>query len=162
MHTPLIRPALLAAMLGCSALALAATPQQTAPSGTSATAPRAEQQRQPNLFDQLGLTDSQRTSVRTLMQQTFQQARPQIQALGQKRMAFEKATPGTSQFQSAANDLAQAESTAAHDQVLRQADLRTRIYNLLTAEQRTKLASLVQQRQQAMQQQRAAAPAASH
>jgi Spy/CpxP family protein refolding chaperone len=96
------------------------------------------------------------------MQQNFQQARPEIQSLRQKRLAFDNATPGTSQFQSAANDLAQAESTAAHDQVLRQADLRTKIYNLLTAEQRTKLASLIQQRQQQMQQRRAAAPAASH
>jgi Spy/CpxP family protein refolding chaperone len=161
MRNPMIRSTLLAAMLACPALAFAAAPQQTAPAA-SATAPRAQQQRQPNLFDQLGLTDSQRSSVRTLMQQNFQQARPQLQALRQKQLAFEKATPGTSQFQSAANDLAQAESSAAHDEVLRQADLRTKIYNLLTAEQRTKLASLVQQRQQAMQQRRAKAPAASH
>jgi Spy/CpxP family protein refolding chaperone len=159
MRNPMIRSTLLAAMLACSSLAFAATPQQAA-SGT--TAPRAQQQRQPNLFDQLGLTDSQRSSVRTLMQQNFQQARPQLQALRQKRIAFENATPGTSQFQGAANDLAQAESGAAHDEVLRQADLRTKIYNLLTAQQRTKLASLVQQRQQAMQQRRAKAPAASH
>jgi Spy/CpxP family protein refolding chaperone len=96
------------------------------------------------------------------MQQNFQQARPEMQSLRQKRVAFDNATPGTSQFQSAANDLAQAESTAAHAQVLRQADLRTKIYNLLTSEQRTKLASLIQQRQQEMQQRRAAAPAASH
>ena len=162
MRKPMIRSTLLAALLACSSLAFAATPQQTAPSGSSATAPRAHQQRQPNLFDQLGLTDAQRTSVRQLMQQNFQQARPEMQTLGQKRMAFENATPGTSQFQSAANDLAQAESTAAHAQVLRQADLRTKIYNLLTSEQRTKLASLVKQRQQEMQAQRAAAPAASH
>lgn len=160
MRKSMIRATLLAAMLACSSLAFAAAPQQAA-SGTSATAPRAHQQ--PNLFDQLGLTDSQRSSVRQLMQQTFQQARPEMQSLRQKRMAFENATPGTSQYQSAANDLAQAESSGAHAQVLRQADLRTKIYNLLTAEQRTKLASLVkQQRQQEMQQQRAAAPAASH
>lgn len=159
MRNPMIRSTLLAAMLACSSLAFAATPQQAA-SGT--TAPRAQQQRQPNLFDQLGLTDAQRSSVRTLMRQNFQQARPQLQALRQKRVAFENATPGTSQFQGAANDLAQAESGAAHDEVLRQADLRTKIYNLLTAEQRTKLASLVQQRQQEMQQRRAKAPAASH
>ena len=161
MRNPMIRSTLLAALFACSSLAFAAAPQQAA-SGSSATAPRAHQQRQPSLFDQLGLTDSQRTSVRQLMQQNFQQARPEMQALGQKRMAFENATPGTSQFQSAANDLAQAESGAAHDQVLRQADLRTKIYNLLTSEQRNKLASLVKQRQQEMQQRRAAAPAASH
>jgi protein CpxP len=158
MRKSMIRSALLAAMLTCSSLAFAASPQATS---APATTPHAQQQR-PNLFDQLGLTDSQRTSVRQLMQQNFQQARPEMQTLGQKRMAFESATPGTSQFQSAANDLAQAESTTAHDQVLRQADLRTKVYNLLTSEQRTKLASLVKQRQQEMQQRRAAAPAASH
>ena len=158
MRKPMIRSTLLAALLACSSLAFAATPQAAS---APATASHAQQQRQPNLFDQLGLTDSQRTSVRQLLQQNFQQARPELQTLGQKRMAFESATPGTSQFQSAANDLAQSESSAAHAQVLRQADLRTKIYNLLTSEQRTKLASLVKQRQQEMQQ-RTAAPAASH
>lgn len=162
MRNPKIRPTLLVVLLACSSIAFAATPQQAA-SGTSASAPRAQQQRQPNdLFSQLGLTDAQRSSVRQLMQQNFQQARPEMQSLRQKRMAFDNATPGTSQFQSAANDLAQAESTAAHAQVLRQADLRTKIYNLLTSEQRTKLASLIKQREQEMQQRRAAAPAASH
>ena len=162
MRKSMIRSTLLATLLACSSLAFAAAPQQTTASGTSAAAPRAHQQRQPNLFDQLGLTDSQRSNVRKLMQENFQQARPEMQTLGQKRTAFDNATPGTSQFQSAANDLAAAESSAAHDQVLRQAALRTKIYNLLTSEQRTKLASLIQQRQQEMQQRRAAAPAASH
>jgi hypothetical protein len=41
------------------------------------------------------------------MQQNFQQARPQLETLNQKRMAFENATPGSSQFQAAADDLAQ-------------------------------------------------------
>ncbi|HKT41459.1 MAG TPA: Spy/CpxP family protein refolding chaperone [Rhodanobacteraceae bacterium] len=157
MRNPMIRSTLLAAMLACSSLAFAAAPQQAA---APATTPRTHQQGQPNLFDELGLTDAQRSSVRQLMQQNFQQARPEMQALREKRVAFDKATPGTSQFQGAANDLAAAESGAAHDQVLRQADLRTKVYNLLTAEQRTRLASLVKQRQQEMQQ-RAAAPAAS-
>ena len=157
MRNPMIRSTLLAAMLACSPLAFAAAPQAAS---APTTTPRTHQQGQPNLFDELGLTDSQRSSVRQLMQQNFQQARPEMQALRQKREAFDNATPGTNQFQSVANDLAQAESTAAHAQVLRQADLRTKVYNLLTAEQRTKLASLVKQRQQEMQQ-RAAAPAAS-
>ena len=161
MRKSMIPSTLLAALLACSSLAFAAAPQQTVPTSGTATAPRAHQ-RQPNLFDQLGLTDSQRSNVRKLMQENFQQARPEMQTLGQKRTAFDNATPGTSQFQSAANDLAAAESSAAHDQVLRQAALRTKIYNLLTSEQRTKLASLIQQRQQEMQQRRAAAPAASH
>lgn len=157
MRKPLTRSTLLAALLACAPLAFAATPQATS-STSPANASRAQQQ--PTLFDQLGLTDSQRSSVRQLIQQNFQQARPEMLTLQQKRAAFDNATPGTGQFQSAANDLAQAESAAAHAQVLRQADLRTKIYNLLTAEQRTELASLVKERQQEMQR-RAAAPAVS-
>lgn len=152
---------MLAAVLACSPLAFAATPQQAAPQGSAAAA---QAQRAPNLlFDELGLTDTQRTSVRQLMQRNFEQARPQLETLNQKRMAFENATPGSSQFQAAANDLAQAESTAAHDEVLRQAALRTKIYNLLTSEQRTKLATLRARNEQRMRQrQQQAAPAASH
>lgn len=151
---------MLAAVLACSPLAFAATPQQAAPQGSAAAA---QAQRAPNLFDELGLTDAQRTSVRQLMQRNFEQARPQLETLNQKRMAFENATPGSSQFQAAANDLAQAESTAAHDEVLRQAALRTKIYNLLTSEQRTKLATLRARNEQRMRQrQQQAAPAASH
>lgn len=158
----LTRSTVLAAVLACSPLALAASPQQAAPK-TSAAASNAQAQHAPNLFDELGLTDTQRSSVRQLMQQNFQQARPQIETLNQKRMAFESATPGSSQFQAAANDLAQTESTVAHDEVLRQAALRTKIYNLLTSEQRTKLATLRAQNEQRMRQrQQHAAPAASH
>lgn len=163
MRNLLTRSTVLAAVLACSPLAFAATPQQAAAPQAAAAAPNAQAKRAPNLFDELGLTDKQRTSVRTAMQENFQQARPQIEALRQKQMAFENATPGSSQFQAAANDLAQAESTAAHDEVLRQAALRTKIYNLLTSEQRTKLANLrTQAEQRARQRQQQAAPAASH
>ncbi|HEU4856564.1 MAG TPA: Spy/CpxP family protein refolding chaperone [Rhodanobacteraceae bacterium] len=157
MRKLLTRTTVLAAALACSPLLLAASPQQKAAPASSAATANAR----PSLSDELGLTATQRTSVQQLMQQNLEQARPQIQALRQKALAFEQATPGTSQFQTATNDLAQAESTAAHDQVLRQADVRTKVYNLLTPEQRTKLANLVRQRQQQMQQ-RQAAPPASH
>lgn len=160
MRNFLTRSTVLAAALACSSLAFAAAPQQAAPQGTAA-APRAQAQHAPNLFDQLGLTETQRSSVRQLMQENFQQARPQIEALNQKRVAFNNATPGSAAFQTAANDLAQAESTTAHDEVLRQAALRTKIYNVLTSEQRAKLATLRTQNEQRMRQ-RQAAPAASH
>ena len=157
MRKPLIHATILAAALACSSFALAAPPS----SGTSATAGHEQPgmrhgRRQMTIFDKLDLTDAQRTSVRQLMKQSFEQARPEMQALGQKRMAFENATPGTSDYQSIANDLAQAESSAARAQVLRQADLRTKIYNLLTPTQRTKLASIRAQNQEKMKQWRAA------
>lgn len=162
MRNFLTRSTVLAAVLACSPLAFAAGPQQAAAPQGSAAAPNAQARRAPNLFDELGLTEKQRASVRQLMQENFQQARPQLETLNQKRMAFENATPGSSQFQTAANDLAQTESTVTHDEVLRQAALRTKIYNLLTSEQRTKLATLRSQAEQRARQRQQAAPAASH
>jgi len=67
-------------------------------------------------------------------------------------MAFDNATPGSAAYQSAANDLARAESNAAHAQVLRQAALRTNIYDLLTPEQRTQYATLRAQHRTKMKQ----------
>lgn len=106
MCNSLIRSTLPASLLTCSFIAFATAPQQTAPQGSAAT-PNTQAKRAPNLFDELGLTETQRSSVRQLMQQNFQQARPQLETLNQKRMAFENATPGSSQFQAAADDLAQ-------------------------------------------------------
>lgn len=160
-----VHTTLFVTMLACMPLAFAAPPQQTAPSGSSAVenGQREHQPRQPEaLFDQLGLTDAQRASVRQLIQQSFQQARPEMEALRQKRMAFDNATPGSNQFKAAADDLAETESSAVRAQVLRQADLRTKVYNLLTPEQRTKLTALVSQREQRMQQRSTITPAASH
>lgn len=161
MHKLPTRSTLFTALLACSPLALAAYPQQAASSGSPA-APGAERARQhPDLFDRLGLTDAQRSSVRQLIQQSFEQARPEMEALRRKRIAFDNATPGSNQFKAAADDLAETESSAVRAQVLRQADLRTKVYNLLTPEQRAKLTALVSQRERAMQQGSAPAPAAS-
>lgn len=155
MHKPILRSAALAAALACSSLAFAAAPQ-SAGTATAATSHPAAKHRgehhQMNLFDQLNLTDTQRTSVRQLFKQNFEQARPEMQTLRQKRMAFDNATPGSSTYQNAANDLAQAESNAAHAQVLRQAALRTKIYDLLTPEQRTQYATLRTQHEAKMKQ----------
>ncbi len=162
----MIRAGLLVAALACSSFALAAPQSSSSNTGAKTSGSQAQPRaRQTTIFDQLDLTAAQRTSVRQLMKQSFEQARPEMQALGQKRMAFENATPGTSSYQSIANDLAEAESNAAHAQVLRQADLRTKIYNLLTPTQRTKLASIRTQNQEKMKEWRAAhmrKPAASH
>lgn len=157
----MIRAGVLAVALACSSYALAAPQSSTANSGSSKTTAQTGGK---TIFDQLDLTEAQRTSVKQLMKQNFEQARPEMQALGQKRMAFENATPGSSNYQSIANDLAQAESNAAHAQVLRQANLRTKIYDLLTPTQRTKLASIRAQNQEKMREWRAAhmrKPAAS-
>lgn len=153
MHTFHLRSAVLAAALACSSLAFAAAPPPagTATTGTSQHAKHRDGHHM-KLFDQLNLTDTQRTSVRQLFRQNFEQARPEMQALREKRMAFDNATPGSAAYQSAANDLARAESNAAHAQVLRQAALRTKIYDLLTPEQRTQYATLRAQHRTKMKQ----------
>jgi len=133
-------PTVLAAALVCSPLAFAATnPPAATNAGTSAATSRTGQHhgrhawRTMGMLDQLDLTDTQRTSI--------------MQALRQKKLAFESATPGSSAYQTATDDLAQAESNAARARVLRQAELHTKIYNELTPAQRTKLASIRSQRE---------------
>ncbi|MGH8214822.1 MAG: Spy/CpxP family protein refolding chaperone, partial [Rhodanobacteraceae bacterium] len=93
----------------------------------------------------------QRTDIQQMMREQHSQSQPQMQELMQKRMAFENATPGTAEYQTAAQQLGQAEAQAAQARVTQQAAMRTKIYNELTPEQRTKLASLRSERQTRMQ-----------
>ena len=153
MHVSILRPAVLATALACTSLAFAAAPPPAGAATTGTSQPAKHRGgHHMKLFDQLNLSETQRASVHQLFQQNFEQARPEMQALRQKRMAFDNATPGSAAYQSAANDLAQAESNAAHAQVLRQAALRTKIYDLLTPVQRTQYATLRAQRQAKMKQ----------
>lgn len=156
MCKPFLRSTVLAAALACSSFAFAAAPPSAASTGEATSHSHMHRlhhgRHGMSMLDQLNLTDSQRTSVHQLMRQSFQEARPAVQTLRQKRMAFENATPGSAEFQTAANALAQAESSAAHARVLHQAELRTKIYNLLTPAQRTQLASLRAQHEAKMKQ----------
>lgn len=104
------------------------------------------------MYDKLNLTDAQRDQIKQLTQQSFAQAKSQMQALRQARQAYESAVPGTSAYQSATSALAQAESDAASTRVTRQANLRAQIYQVLTPTQRDQLAQIRQQRQARMQQ----------
>ncbi|MGH8192297.1 MAG: Spy/CpxP family protein refolding chaperone [Rhodanobacteraceae bacterium] len=103
------------------------------------------------MWKKLDLTDTQRNNIQQMMRQERTQAQPQMKDLMQKRMAFENATPGSSEYRTAADQLEQAEAHAARERVTRQADMRTKIYNMLTPEQHDKLASLRSERQSRMQ-----------
>ena len=105
-----------------------------------------------HLYEQLNLSDAQRTQIKQLMQQNFAQAKPQMQALRQARQAFEAAAPGTADYQTAASNLAEAEADAARTRTTHRANLRAQIYQLLTPEQRTQLASLQAERKAQRQQ----------
>ncbi|HET9818996.1 MAG TPA: Spy/CpxP family protein refolding chaperone [Rhodanobacteraceae bacterium] len=164
---------LLAAATGFSSLAFAATGAQTADTSVApaSTAPmkhgmhhdmhhgmkhgmkhhRGHHHGGMRELNKLDLTATQRTDIQQMMRQSRTEAHPQMQALMQKRMAFENATPGSADYQGAAEQLAQAEGQAAQERVTRYAALRTKIYNELTPEQRTQLASLRSERQARMQ-----------
>lgn len=152
-------PTLLATALACPPLAFAATSAPAPSATTGATSQDGLRgmhhgDHAMRLYRQLDLTDTQRTNIQQMMRASFEQAQPEMTALREKRMAFWNATPGSAGYQAAASDLAQAESKAASAQVLREADVRTKIYATLTPEQRTKLAALRTERQQQMQQRR--------
>jgi Spy/CpxP family protein refolding chaperone len=104
------------------------------------------------ILDKLDLTSTQRDNIRQMMHQSFEQARPEMQALRGKRQAFAAATPGSSDYRTATSALAAAEANAARGRVTREAALRTRIYDSLTPAQRTKLAKLRADHRARMQQ----------
>ncbi|MGH8124504.1 MAG: Spy/CpxP family protein refolding chaperone [Rhodanobacteraceae bacterium] len=163
MRKPLILSTLLATALVCSSLAFAATPPPATSTGPATAASQSwhhgmrqhrmhRRHHAMGIFGRLKLTDAQRSKVHELARQNFDRARPEMHRLQQQRMAFENATPGSAPYRSAAQGLAQAESNAAHARVLRQADLRAKIYELLTPTQRTQLASIRSQREAKMKQ----------
>jgi protein CpxP len=162
----MFRTTLLAAAIGFSSLAFAATgvPTPDTSAAPASSAPmksgmhhgmmkhhRGHHHDGMRELNKLDLTSTQRTDIRQLMEQSRTEARPQMKALMQKRMAFGNATPGSADYQTAADQLAQAEAQAAQERVMRYAALRTKIYNELTPEQRTQLASLRSERQARMQ-----------
>lgn len=172
MHSRIFRTTALAAALAFSPLAMAvgAARAQSVPS-TTAAKPQATAPRR-SILEELDLTATQQSTIRETVQQNFEQLRPQMQALAQKRQAFENATPGGSGYRAAVNDLAKAEADFAKARVLREGAVRSKVYDLLTPAQRTKLKDLMAERKarvakmrQAAQAQRAtgsSAPPASH
>ncbi|TAN04271.1 MAG: periplasmic heavy metal sensor [Rhodanobacteraceae bacterium] len=105
-----------------------------------------------HLYDKLGLSDAQRAQIKQITQQDFAQAKPQMQNLRQARQAYESATPGSADYQTAASNLAEAEADAARTRATNRAGLRAQIYQLLTPTQRTQLADIKAQRVARMQQ----------
>jgi len=142
--------AALVAVLGCAPMAFA---QQTDASQTGhAWHGHHGMAMGGQMYEQLNLSDAQRTQIKQLMQQNFAQAKPQMQALRQARQAFEAAAPGTADYQTAASNLAEAEADAARTRTTHRANLRAQVYQLLTPEQRTQLASLQAERKAQRQQ----------
>lgn len=103
-------------------------------------------------LQELNLSDSQKASVETLLQNAHQQLKPQFQALMKQRQAFNSAVPGSPEFNNAEAALAQAASSAASARVQQEAELRTQVYALLSDAQKQQLAALQAQHQAKMAQ----------
>lgn len=135
MHKTRLLTVALAAALACSPLAFA---QSTGHAWHGHHAMTMDG----HLYARLGLSDAQRTQIRQLTRQDFAQMKPQMQNLQQARQAYESATPGTADYQTAASNLAESEADAARTRATQRANLRAQVYQLLTVEQRTQLASI--------------------
>lgn len=159
MHRRIFRTTALATAIAFSSLAFAAgaAPAQSTPA-TSSAQPQVQAQ-QHSILEELKLTATQQSTIRETMQQNFSQLRPQMQAVTQKREAFENATPGSSGYQTAVNNLAQAEADFARARTLREGALRGKINGVLTPVQRTKLKNLLAEQKARVQQMRQAAQA---
>lgn len=157
MTRSLIRSTLLAAAIACSPLALAAGAPPASGSSTGAAGHMWMHggHRGGHHMDglaKLDLNDAQRTKIKELRKQNFEKQRTATQSLHQQRMAFAQTLPGNAGYQKATNQLAKAESDAARERVLQQAELQVQIYHELTPAQRTRWAELRQQRAGKMQQ----------
>ncbi|GAB2586223.1 Spy/CpxP family protein refolding chaperone [Dyella jejuensis] len=131
---------ILAAALGCSALALAAPGGQ---GGNFGGGPH-HGFHGGGLFalHGLNLTDAQKASVKQITQQSFSQLKPQFQAVRQQRAAFEALSPSSSGYQAAAASLAQAEANLTSARITARAAVTAQIYNtVLTSAQQTQLAT---------------------
>jgi periplasmic protein CpxP/Spy len=125
---------ILAAALGCSALALAG------PGGQGDFGGPGFHGHHGGGFELRGLnlTDAQKAQVKQLVQQSFTQLKPQFQAVRQQREAFEALAPNSSGYQAAAASLAQAEASLTQARITARAAVTTQIYStVLTSAQQS-------------------------
>ncbi len=94
------------------------------------------------LLSQLGLTDEQKASIKTI----FQAAKPQMQALHQQAQAnhqkLTQSKPDDPNHASVVAEVAQSEATLASQRTSQMDSVRSQIYALLTPTQKTQLATL--------------------
>lgn len=125
---------ILAAALGCSALALAGPGGQGGPGfGFHGHHGGGFE----NLRG-LNLTDAQKAQVKQIVQQSFGSLKSQFQAVRQQREAFEALAPNSSGYQAAAASLAQAEANLTSARITARAAVTAQIYTtVLTSAQQT-------------------------
>ncbi|TAL84619.1 MAG: hypothetical protein EPN69_02215 [Rhodanobacter sp.] len=100
------------------------------------------------MLHKLSLSDAQKASVKQIVQAERAQNKAPREALRQQRSAFESMTPNQVGYQAAAASLAKAEGQATQDRALRKADLRAKIYAVLTPQQQAQVATFKAQAQE--------------
>jgi Spy/CpxP family protein refolding chaperone len=95
---------------------------------------------------QIDLTDAQKQTIRGYFESKRETLHSQMDAVHQARQAFDAALPGSSQFITAQAQLEQVEVAATQARIRNEAELKTKIYSVLTDEQKTKLQTLIAQR----------------
>ncbi|MBK7252024.1 MAG: Spy/CpxP family protein refolding chaperone [Gammaproteobacteria bacterium] len=103
-------------------------------------------------FEKLNLSDSQKASIKQIMQNSFAEGKGRREALIQQRQAFAAMQPTDPGYQAAADSLAQAEGAAATARVQQMAGVRAQVHAVLTPAQQTQLASMKAERQTRRQQ----------
>jgi periplasmic protein CpxP/Spy len=99
------------------------------------------------VLKQLNLSDSQKASVKQIMQAGHAQNKTQFQALMTAHQALESATPGTPAYQTDTTALAQAAAAAASARVTERASEWSQIYTtVLNTQQQATVAQLQAQR----------------
>ncbi|MGH8504848.1 MAG: Spy/CpxP family protein refolding chaperone [Stenotrophobium sp.] len=96
---------------------------------------------------ELSLTDSQKADIKQLVKSSFEQMKPRMQAARKQRIAFEALAPDATDYDSAAQALAQTEASNASARVLQLTSLKQQIYQRLTPDQKQQLAALEAKRQ---------------
>ena len=103
-------------------------------------------------FSKLDLSDTQRASIKQIMQTSHAQNKTQREALRQQRSAFESMTPDQVGYQATVARLAQTEGDATRVRVQQKATVRAQIYALLTPAQKAKMATMKTEQQARRQQ----------
>ena len=104
------------------------------------------------MLSKLNLSDAQKASIKQIVSTSRAQNKAPREALRQQRSAFESMTPNQIGYQAAAAKLAQAEGQATQLRVQQMANLRARIYAVLTPAQQAQAATF-KAREQARRQQ---------
>ncbi|HUA81631.1 MAG TPA: Spy/CpxP family protein refolding chaperone [Dyella sp.] len=126
----------LAAALGCSALALAGPGGQEGGFGHHRGAEAGM------AFHGLNLTDAQKAQIKQIVQQSRTSLKSQAQAVHQQREAFEQLSPSSSGYQAAAASLAQAEANFTSARITARAAATAQIYSsVLTGAQQSQYTS---------------------